>query len=208
MPIRENREYRAMPVMGVAQNEQRIASDYYVEGYAATYEPYLLFDDGNVRYMEQIAPGAFDKADMSDVLFLHNHEGRCLARNRMKAGKEPTLILEVDEHGLFTAADLGTIEEARNEHNAIVSGLVYQMSFAFTVAEDDIVRIDDATVMRTIKSFRKIYDVSSVDQPANPTTGISARSAFDGFIESEKQELLKRAERERQMQRIRIMSER
>ena len=63
--------------------------------------------------------------------------------------------------------------------------------------------------MRTIKRIKRLYDVSSVDMPANPYTAIdtNARSAFEGYIERQKQELQRAEERKRQIQRIRILSE-
>lgn len=210
MPKKSEREYRAMPVLEMKENraEQRLDTDYYVEGYATTFnQPYLLWDDGETKFYEEIDARAFDNADMSDVLFLHNHEGKCFARTKMKRGKDPTLLLEVDNVGLFTAADLGTIEEGRQAHNAIVSGLVYQMSFAFTVADDEIKSIGEGEYLRTIKAIKKVYDVSSVDVPANPFTDISARSAFEGYIEREKQELLEREARERQKRRLKLLME-
>lgn len=210
MPIRDNREYRAMPIMKAAEEKRLIDSDFYVEGYATTFnEPYLLFDDGEAKYYEEVSERAFDNADMSDVIFLRNHEGKCLARNKMKTGKDPTMILSVDEHGLFVGADLGITDEGRDEWRAITGGLVYQMSFAFTVAEDEVRQTAPDVYLRRITAFKKIYDVSSVDNPANPNTSINtiARSAFDGFIEQQKQELLRAEARKRQIQKIRILTE-
>ena len=209
MPIRPDREYRTMPVMSPA-TEKRIDSDYYVEGYATTFnEPYLLWQEEGYKFYEQVDRNAFDNADLSDVIFLRNHEGKCLARNKMKKGVAPTLILEPRDEGLFVAADLGLTVEGRNEYEAIASGLVYQMSFAFTVADDVIEKIGDNEYKRTIRSFSKVFDVSSVDVPANPGTviDIKARSAFEGFIESEKQELLRAEAREAQKKRIKLLSE-
>ena len=200
MPKCDNREYRAMPVMAKIENraEQLIDTDYYVEGYATTFnDPYLLFEDGSYKFFEQVDRNAFDNADMSDVIFLHNHEGKCFARTKMRAGTPPTLILEPRERGLFVAADLGMIAEGREEYRAITGGLVYQMSFAFTVAEDEIIELGDGEYLRTIKAIKKVYDTSSVDMPANPNTSIDTqtRAAFEGFIERRAQEL-RRAEEE------------
>ena len=39
------------------------------------------------------------------------------------------------------------------------------------------------TVLRTIESITKLYDVSAVSIPANEPTDISARSAADGVID-------------------------
>lgn len=200
MPKCDNREYRAMPVMGGKENraEQLIDTDFYVEGFATTFnDPYLLWQDGEYKFFEQVDRNAFDRADMSDVIFQHNHEGKCFARTKMRAGTPPTLILEPQESGLFIAADLGMIAEGREEYRAITGGLVYQMSFAFTVAEDEIIELGDGEYLRTIKAIKKVYDVSSVDMPANPNTSIDTqtRAAFEGFIERRAQEL-RRAEEE------------
>lgn len=194
MPKSENREYRTMPVMSGKEEraEQRIDTDFYVEGFATTFnDPYLLWEDGEYKFFEQVDRAAFDGADMSDVIFQHNHEGKCFARTKMRAGTAPTLILEPQESGLFIAADLGMIAEGREEYAAITGGLVYQMSFAFTVAEDEIIELGDREYLRTIKAIKKVYDVSSVDMPANPNTSIDTqtRAAFEGFIEQRAQEL-------------------
>lgn len=209
MPIRPDREYRTMPVMSPA-TEKRIDSDYYVEGYATTFnEPYLLWQEEGYIFREQVDRNAFDNADLSDVIFLRNHEGKCLARNRMKQGVAPTLILEPRDEGLFTAADLGLTVEGRNEYEAIANGLVYQMSFAFTVRKDSIVKTGENEYLRTILEINKVYDVSSVDVPANPATSIdiATRSKLEGVIERDRQELLEAAKREAQIKRIKLLSE-
>lgn len=212
MPIKADREYRLMPVMAVPEKRelQLIDSDYYVEGFATTFnQPYRLWSDGNTEYWEQIDARAFDEADMTDVIFLHNHEGICFARNKMRAGVAPTLILQPQETGLFVAADLGMREEGRNEYAAITGGLVYQMSFAFSVRADEWKETTPGTVLRTITEIRKVYDVSSVDMPANPNTVIDSatRSAIEGYIDGRAQELARAAERDRKRKIIKILSE-
>lgn len=211
MPMRENREYRAMPVMALPEDrEPLIRSDYYVEGYATTFDdPYLLLDDGETRLYESVARTAFDEADMSDVIFLHDHEGKVFARNRMKPGKEPTLVIVPDDHGLRIGADLGLTAEGRDEYDAITGGLIWQMSFAFTVAEDEFEETEENVFYRKIHRIRKVYDVSSVSRPANPGTviDVATRSAFDGYVERRRQEIASAAARERQRKRIKILLE-
>lgn len=212
MPIKSEREYRTMPVMAMPEEraEQLIASDFYVEGYATTFnQPYLLFNDGLNEFWEQIDRSAFDEADMTDVIFLHNHEGKCFARTKMRQGVAPTLILQPRELGLFTAADLSMTAEGRSEWEAITGGLVYQMSFAFTVREDDFAELSEGKILRTIKQIKKVYDVSSVDNPANPATFIDsvARSGFEGFIERQRQEVLAAARRNQQRKKIHMLTE-
>jgi len=194
MPKRDDREYRAMPVFAAAGE----GDEYIVEGYASTFEPYVLFEEDGIAYSERIEPTAFDEADMTDVIFQRDHSGTVMART-----SNGTIELTVDEHGLHQRADLGKTESARQMYEEIKAGMYTQMSFAFTVAQD---AYDRDTRTRIIQKIKKVYDVSAVSFPANPGTdiGIAARSFFDGEIEREKQEML---ERERRIQRIRILAE-
>ena len=58
MPIRDNREYRSMPIMKAAEEKRLIDSDFYVEGYATTFnEPYLLLTMVKPNTMRRLAKG-------------------------------------------------------------------------------------------------------------------------------------------------------
>lgn len=190
MPIRNDREYRAAQPFE-ARDEEMI-----VEGYASTFEPYVLWHEGDVEVREQIDPHAFDNADMSDVIMQYDHEGRVFARQ-----SNGTLELSVDDHGLKVRADLSKTEGARQLYEDIRSGMVTQMSFAFTIAEDE---YDKKQHLRSIKSVRRVYDVSAVSIPANPGTEIAARSYFDGVIEAERAERLAAEEHDRKVKELRL----
>ena len=187
MPIKKEREYRELPAPLTAQAaEKRMQTDFYVEGYATTFNvPYLLyeFEDG-AKYYERIDGHALDGADMSDVIMQYDHEGRVFARQSNK-----TLILEPDTKGLMIAADLGRTDLARGLYQDIEAGMITKMSWAFTVAEES---YDKATHTRTILKIKKVYDVSAVSIPANGDTEISARAFAHRSYEQERQELLQR----------------
>lgn len=195
----EGRQYRR--VMGIELGDEMV-----VEGYASTFnEPYELYRDGEYVVYEQIDARAFDDADMSDVIMQYNHEGRVFARN-----SNGTLTLTPDEKGLRIRADLGGTEIGRQLYEEIKGGYTDKMSFGFRVGEDkrDITETaDNITVMRTITKIEKLYDVSAVSIPANDATSISARSSGEGVIAEVKQELLAQEQRERQKQKIRILTE-
>lgn len=197
MPIKSDREYRNLGNFEAKTDEQ----SYKVSGYASTFEPYLLMSIDGVDCYERIEKDAFNDADISDVVFLRDHEGRVFART-----KNETVKLSVDEHGLFQEADLGSTAASREMYEDIASGLYSQMSFAFTVAEDDIEENDDNTMTRVIKRIKKVYDVSAVSFPANPTTdiGVSARSAFDGVIEKRTAERLAAEIRKREQEKLKL----
>lgn len=190
--IADGREYRNMELRAAGGD----ANEYIVEGYASTFnDPYLLWQEDGYKVFEQVDARAFDDADMSDVIFQYNHEGRVFARM-----SNDTLTCTPDEHGLQVRALLGGTEIGRQLYDEIKGGYTDQMSFGFTVAEDERSITEDeetkdVTVLRTIKRIKKLYDVSAVSIPANPATSISARTYGEGVIAEAKAER-QRAEEE------------
>ncbi len=175
MPVVKEREYRALTSpLSVAAASKRIQTDYYVEGYATTFNsPYLLFEftDG-WKYYERIDGHALDGADISDVIMQYDHTGRVFARQSNKS-----LIVQPDNVGLFVCADLGRTDAARGLYQDIDAGMVTKMSWAFTVAKDSITEDRNArTITRDILEIKKVFDVSAVSRPANEDTEISARN--------------------------------
>lgn len=161
---------RSIPFqMNPVTENKRIDTQYYVEGYATTFEPYVLYRDyqGNDVY-ELIERSSLDNADMSNVIFQFDHEGMVYART-----SNGSLIVEVDEHGLFVAADLGRTEAAKRLYDSIQAGMVNQMSWRYMVDEES---YDRDTKTWTTRKVSKIYDVSAVSIPANDQTSIEARA--------------------------------
>ena len=188
------REYRNM-TFEVRQDGDK--PSFLVEGYASTFERYKLIEIDGEDYNEQIMPEAFDEADMTDVVFRVDHEGPVYAR--ASAG---TVKLDVDEHGLHQVSDLSQTQRARDLFEDIVAGNYPQMSFAFTVGEE---HYDADTRTRVIDRVAKVFDVSPVTWPANPTTELHARDYFEGVIEAEKaaeaERLAAEEERRRDLER-------
>ena len=200
--LTEGRQYRAVVEVRAlpGEDESRI-----VEGYATTFnQPYELWRDGpDYIFLEQVDRGAFDKTDMSDVIMQYDHEGRVFARTN-----NGTLTLAADDHGLHIRADLGGTEIGRQLYEEIKGGYTDKMSFGFTVDADERLITEEAgvvTILRTIKSIGKLYDVSAVSLPANNATEISARSWCDGVIAQLTEERREAEARERQKKKIKIM---
>lgn len=185
--VKADREYRSADIKEFRADDEK----YIVEGYATTWEAYLLYEDGETKIYEQVDSKAFEGTDFSDCVFNYNHEGRVYARTRNN-----TLHLAIDEHGLKVTADLSSTTASREMYEEIKSGLIDQMSFAFVVDDEE---WDQRNHTRTIKHIRKVYDVSAVSLPANPTTEISARSWCDGVIAAEKAERLERENKRKQL---------
>ena len=164
-----------------------------VEGYATTYnQPYILWTERDVDkngkeytigIYEQVDRKAFDDADMSDVIFQYNHEGRVFARlsnGTMELNKD-------DDHGLLVSANLGETDIGRQLYQEIKGGYTNKMSFGFTIKRmTDLEEFDDGefdeNYLYTIEQIGKLYDVSAVSLPQNDFTSISAREFNDGAI--------------------------
>lgn len=177
--LKNERQVRALQVFAAAPKDKRIDSNFYVEGYAARYEPYVLYyeycaDGTEQPIYERFEPGCFAGCDMSDVIFQLNHQGTVMARQ-----SNGSLIVEPDETGLFTAADLGRTEAARRLYEEISTGMITKMSWGFIVGE---YHYDSETRTIVHTKVKKIFDVSAVSIPANNNTEINARSWADGVI--------------------------
>lgn len=172
--FKNNSQMRYMPIFGVNSENKLIDTNYYIEGYAARYEPYVLFNDGEYDYYEQFDRKCFTNCDMTDVIFLYDHAGKVLARL-----SNDTLIVEPRDKGLFFAADLGKTEAARTLYDEICAGMVTKMSWRFMIGDYDFNPKTRTFMHHTVK---KIYDVSAVSIPANNDTEINARSWADGVI--------------------------
>ena len=198
--MKQEREYREMELR-IAVPETEEQETFKVEGYASTFQRYKLMTIEDEDFFEQISPDAFKEADLSDVVFRVDHEGRVYART--SAG---TVELWTDEHGLGQRTDLSRTQAGRDLFYDIKAGNYPKMSFAFIVAKD---HFDRETNTRVIDRIAKVFDVSPVSFPANPYTELSVatRDYFNGVIEMEKAERLEREERERKKQIIKFYLE-
>lgn len=206
MAIKNDREYRNFNGFALKRAEGE-GDSFIVEGYASTFESYVLMDFEDEEWREQIMPDAFDDSDMTDVVFLRDHAGQVFART-----KNNTIAILPDERGLFTRTNLSSTSASRGMYEDIEAGLYSQMSFAFTVDkqhfEEKLAEDGKRIVTRFIDSIKKVYDISAVAFPANPTTdiGISTRSIFDGAIEELRAERLEeqRARNEEARKRLAV----
>lgn len=190
MPVMKDRQYRAMALTTPTAEERKnkFDSDYYVEGYATTYEPYFLYRDGERDVFEEFVPGCFDSCDMSDVIFQFDHAGRVYART-----SNNTLTVEPNNIGLFTCADLSKSSGARGMHEDINAGLITKMSWGFLpdIKTIEVIEEGNRIIIRHHKIL-KMYDVSAVSIPANDNTEIQARNFADGAIGDFMKEIQKR----------------
>jgi HK97 family phage prohead protease len=171
---------RALAVFSPGHDAKRIDTDKYVEGYAARYEPYILYYDIDTEtgertpIYERFERGCFASADMSDIIMQYDHQGKVLARTG-----NGSLVVEVDDTGLFFAADLSRTEAARSLYDDVTAGMVTKMSWRFRCGDYYYDR-ENHTIVHT--RIDKVYDVAAVSIPANDNTEINARAWVDGEI--------------------------
>lgn len=163
------------PLEGVEWRDSGNGSDYTLTGHAAVFERWseeMWTRSGTFR--ERIARGAFVEplSRDPDVRLLFNHdENLPLARTRSR-----TLELSEDETGLRVWARVAPTSYAQDLRLAMQRGDVDQMSFAFTVAEDEWHEDHDSEeIERTIIRVADLFDVSVVTFPAYPDTDATMR---------------------------------
>ena len=199
MPAKlSEREYRDFILAVVPTEEDQSEEQKIVRGYASTFnQPYTLWEDDEFVVQEQVDSKAFENADMEDVIFQYNHEGRVFARV-----SNGTLKVGTDETGLSIEADLGGTDIGQQLFQEIKGGYTTKMSYGYTVngSEWEERKLEDGRTLelRTVTSIGKVYDVSAVSIPANNATSISVRNLSDGVINEVRAERLKALELERE----------
>lgn len=164
-------EVRAEP----AADGQSIAK---IVGYGAVFNKRSDLIGG--WFYEIIAPGAFDDVLNNDVRALFNHDPNfVLGRTASN-----TLSLSVDNEGLryeITPPDTQTVRDLVLE--PLKRGDITGSSFAFRVADDTWGEDPDGAIVRTIRKFSRLLDISPVTYPAYPDAGASARSLEERWKE-------------------------
>ena len=160
---------RTVLLAPVTEGEKRFNTEKYVEGYAAKYDKYLLWDEGDWgKTYERFDPKCFENTDMSDIIMQFDHAGRVFARTT-----NGTLIVEKDDTGIFMAADLDKTDLARGLYEDINAGMITKMSWRFKVGKYYVER-EEGSRDRTI---------SAVSIPANDNTEINARDFVHGVMD-------------------------
>ena len=129
----------------------------------------VLYEFDGVQYKEIIEVGAFDDADMTDVVLNVNHGEGNYAVARTRNG---TLSFDVKDDGVYINAKLNKNNQRCMQFYQDVSDrLLDRMSFAFTIAEED---FDEKENTFHVRKIAKVFDVSAVEFPAYENTSISA----------------------------------
>ena len=143
-------------------------------GYSAIYNSRsrLLRTIGGNSFYEEIAPGAFDDTDFSDMLCNFDHVTMLC--------RAPTLRVRVDNIGLYYEYEHDPLDP---DHVSVLRkiqrGDVTGCSFAFSPplpGDEEVVMLPEGVPLRRVLRIRNVYDVGPVARPAYMQTGVYARS--------------------------------
>lgn len=175
--MREN--MRKMPVrlfeLRTKQGQPDEDEFVHIEGKAVAFDSEtVLFKIDGIEYKEIIARGAFDEADISDVVVKYNHSDHFLAVARTRNN---TLELDVREDGVYVAIKIRKDNpNGMQFYKNVEEGLIDRMSFSFIIREES---FDEKEHRWTVHKIEKVYDVAAVDFPAYDDTEIYAKRFGD-----------------------------
>lgn len=175
--MREN--MRKMPVrlfeLRAKQGQQEDDEFVHIEGKAVAFDSEtVLFKFNGIEYKEIIERGAFDEADISDVVVKYNHSDHFLAVARTR---NHTLELDVREDGVYVAIKIRKDNpNGMQFYKNVEEGLIDRMSFSFIIREES---FDEKEHRWTVRKIEKVYDVAAVDFPAYDDTEIYAKRFGD-----------------------------
>lgn len=145
-----------------------------------TGRPIVFNSRTDLGYFDEIIePGALDKADLSDVRFLVNHDVNKIPLARAKKGDDnSTMKIALDKDGLSINVELDTENnpEARALYSAVKRGDISGMSFMFSIDGEEWEDIESEHPTRRIKKISQVVEVSAVTFPAYEDTEITARN--------------------------------
>ncbi|PAK99543.1 hypothetical protein B8W96_11035 [Lentilactobacillus parakefiri] len=175
-----------------------------LEGYA------LMFNQPSKDlggFIEEIDPQALENTDLSQVLFLNDHNF-----NQPIAKVGSGLTLDVDDKGLHFVVDIDdSVSYEADLYNLIQKGVVNSMSFGFELPDDGSGEqwTEDTTtgvVTRLITNIQTLYEISAVSIPAYDASSVATRS-YEKFINNNKQDNSKSKGEKRNMEKTIIKPE-
>ncbi len=186
--MKNKKEIRTVPIEELRVAEEGEIS--FIEGHAAVFDSWSETLGGIFPFKEKVKRGAFSESlQKDDIRALFNHDPNyVLGRN--KAG---TLELREDEHGLLVRIMPPDTAWAKDLRTSIKRGDINQMSFGFTVEEDEW-RYEDGYDIRELKKV-KLFDVSPVTFPAYMATDVGVRA-----MESYNEYRAQKADKDKQRQ--------
>lgn len=175
-----------------------------IEGYAVVFgqESASFYEDADERIVEVVAPEAIssDTLARSDIKMTMFHDSHLLlARSDKGSG---TLRYEIDAHGVKFSFEAPHTVDGDKALELVRRGDIKGCSFAFTTDYGSAQAVERSTEDKdgkrvttyTIRQIDELFDFTLTDNPAYPTTSVSARELERQRLEAEQEESRKRAE--------------
>lgn len=154
----QNKERRFIPTAEIRNEDEG-----YVTGYGAVFNS---LSPKYTYFREQIAPGAFDEVDQSDVVVTFNHNfDNLLART-----SNGSATLEIDDRGLKYRYKTPNTTTGRDVEELIRSQTLAGSSFMFTVDSEEWAKDENDEWVRTITKVGRLYELGPVATPWYPDT--------------------------------------
>lgn len=162
-------EIRGLELRDASPDPETGAERFEFTGHAAVFDS---LSDNLGGFREQIKRGAFKDVLTDDVRMLINHD------SNLPLARGANLNLTEDPTGLRVNALIRSdLSYARDLRINLEEGTVTQMSFAFgSDVDDEWDEDEDGRLVRTIKRFKSLFDVSAVTFPAYPATDAGLRA--------------------------------
>lgn len=156
-----------------------------VEGYAAVFNtPTILYSMDGIDFYETVDAGAFDGADVSNVVLRYNHSDnfQILART-----SNDTLRISADAVGLKIEADIANTTQGRDIYELIRRKDITKMSYGYIIDKSYYEKVSELKYIRHVSKIGRVIDVSVVDLPAYDTTHVevvnrSSKGIKDEFL--------------------------
>lgn len=167
-----------------------------IQGYAAVFNQ--TTDLG--WFTEEIAPEAFNNADLSDVILNYNHNDDII----LAGTRNNSLLLQVRDSGLFfDASKIVDTMQGKDVKILVQEGLISKASFAFSIEDGGEEWSErNGKEHRIIRSISKLYDVSLVTFPAYSQTSVWSRANSDELAEKHKALMQRRLEQDKKMEEL------
>lgn len=208
--MKEKNEIRSFNNFEIREVGEGDNKNIHIQGYALTFDS--ISED--LGFREVISKGALDNCDMSNVILNFNHnDNMILARNTKKEGIG-SLILSVDDKGLFFDAIPTDTSYARDLITNMENGIVGKCSFAFCIdwsdEEAQTWDWDDGSRgydFRTINKIAEISDCSIVVNPAYESTSTSIYKRAKEKKQDEKRKIKELDDLKKELKLIEIENE-
>lgn len=206
-----DKEIRSFGEFEIRQVGEGDIKEIHIQGYALTFD--TISED--LGFKETIKRGALDNCDLSNVILNYNHNDNLILARNSKTSGPGSLILSVDDKGLFFDAIPTNTTYARDLIENMENGIVGKCSFAFSLDwKDDLAQswdwdLDDKRGydFRTINKISKISDCSIVVNPAYESTSSSVYKRAKEENENEVKELRELEELKKDIEVTEIFNE-